>query len=60
MIIIITRSTQREQTFSWRVHSESANLGQGHGSLPKCNGSFLVPSSTFPENFIEIHLYVFE
>ena len=55
IITIITRSTQRAQTFAWRVHSESANLRQDHGSLPKFNGSLLVPSLIFPENFMEIH-----
>ena len=36
-------------------HSESADLRQGHRSLPKFNGLLLVPSSIFPENFIKIH-----
>ena len=31
-IIIIRRSSRRSQTFAQRVHSESANLRQGHGS----------------------------
>ena len=39
-----------------KQHSESANLDQGQGSLPKLNGLLLVPSSIFPENFMEIHL----
>ena len=52
--IIITISTRRVQTFARRVHSESANLLQGHGSLPKFHGLLLVPTSIFPENFIEI------
>ena len=28
----------------------------GHGSLPKCYGLLLVPSSIFPENFIKSRL----
>ena len=51
----MTRNTRRAQIFTQRVNSESTNLRQGHESLPKFNGSLPVPSSIFPENFIEIH-----
>ena len=55
IITVLTRSSQRAQTFDRREHLESANLCQGHRSLPKFNGLLLVSSSIFPESFIEIH-----
>ena len=54
IITITTRNTRRVPIFAWSVHLESVNLRQGNSLLPKFNGSLLVPSSIFPENFIEI------